>query len=136
LSAVGKDQSIFIAALIGMLISIIAAIAWVPAFKEVGAAYTILLTEGAVALSFFLFAKAHLNLNAIKSIFIKQLVGAIPYVLIVLAFKALVPTMLLRLIVIFIFSVAWFVVFQLYILQNSLYKKQLDQLKEKLFKAI
>jgi O-antigen/teichoic acid export membrane protein len=136
LSAVGKDQSIFIAALIGMLISIIAAIAWVPAFKEVGAAYTILLTEGAVALSFFLFAKAHLNLNAIKSIFFKQVVGAIPYVLIVLAFKALVSTMLLRLIVISIFSIAWFVMFQLYILQNSLYKKQLDQLKEKLFKAI
>jgi O-antigen/teichoic acid export membrane protein len=136
LSAVGKDQSIFIAALIGMFISIIAAIAWVPAFKEIGAAYTILLTEGAVALSFFLFAKAHLNLNAIKSIFFKQVVGAIPYVLIVFAFKALVPTMLLRLIVISIFSLAWFIIFQLYILQNSLYKKQFDQLKEKLFKTI
>ena len=71
LSAVGKDQSIFIAALIGMFTSIIAAIAWVPTFKEVGAAYTILLTEGAVAISFFLFARAHLNLNAIKSIFFK-----------------------------------------------------------------
>ena len=136
LSAVGKDRSIFIAALIGMLLSIIAAIVWVPAFKEIGAAYTILLTEGAVALSFFLFAKAHLNLNAIKTIFFKQVAGAIPYVLIILAFKELVPTPLLRLIVIAIFAAAWFVIFQLYILKNSIYKKQLDKLKVKLFKTI
>ena len=136
LSAVGKDRSIFIAALIGMLLSIIAAILWVPAFKEIGAAYTILLTEGAVALSFFLFAKAHLNLNAIKTIFFKQVAGAMPYVLIILAFKELVPTPLLRLIVIAIFAAAWFVIFQLYILKNSIYKKQLDKLKVKLFKTI
>ena len=136
LSAVGKDRSIFIAALIGMLLSIIAAILWVPAFKEIGAAYTILLTEGAVALSFFLFAKAHLNLNAIKTIFFKQVAGAVPYVLIILAFKELVPTTLLRLIVIAIFAAAWFVIFQLYILKNSIYKKQLDKLKVKLFKTI
>ena len=136
LSAVGKDRSIFIAALIGMLLSIIAAILWVPAFKEIGAAYTILLTEGAVALSFFLFAKAHLNLNAIKTIFFKQAAGAMPYVLIILAFKELVPTPLLRLIVIAIFAAAWFVIFQLYILKNSIYKKQLDKLKVKLFKTI
>jgi len=136
LSAVGKDRSIFIAALIGMLLSIIAAILWVPAFKEIGAAYTILLTEGAVALSFFLFAKAHLNLNAIKTIFFKQAAGAMPYVLIILAFKELVPTPLLRLIVIAIFAAVWFVIFQLYILKNSIYKKQLDKLKVKLFKTI
>jgi O-antigen/teichoic acid export membrane protein len=136
LSAVGKDRSIFIAALIGMLLSIIAAILWVPAFKEIGAAYTILLTEGAVALSFFLFAKAHLNLNVIKTIFFKQAAGAMPYVLIILAFKKLVPTPLLRLIVIAIFAAAWFVIFQLYILKNSIYKKQLDKLKVKLFKTI
>lgn len=136
LSAVGKDRSIFIAALIGMLLSIIAAILWVPAFKEIGAAYTILLTEGAVALSFFLFAKAHLNLNAIKTIFFKQAAGAMPYVLIILAFKELVPTPLLRLIVIAIFAAAWFVIFQVYILKNSIYKKQLDKLKVKLFKTI
>jgi hypothetical protein len=43
-----------IAALIGMLISILAAIAWVPMYKEVGAAYTILLTEFSVSLAFFL----------------------------------------------------------------------------------
>ena len=131
LSAVGKDRSIFIAALIGMLLSIIAAILWVPAFKEIGAAYTILLTEGAVALSFFLFAKAHVNLNTIKTIFFKQAAGAMPYVLIILAFKELVPTPLLRLIVIAIFAAAWFVIFQLYILKNSIYKKQLDKLKAK-----
>lgn len=136
LSAVGKDRSIFISALIGMLLSIIAAILWVPAFKEIGAAYTILLTEGAVALSFFLFAKAHLNLNAIKTIFFKQAAGAIPYVLIILAFKELVPTPPLRLIVIAIFAAAWFVIFQLYILKNSIYKKQLDKLQAKLFKTI
>lgn len=136
LSAVGKDRSILIAAFIGMLLSIIAAILWVPAFKEIGAAYTILLTEGAVALSFFLFAKAYLNLNAIKTIFFKQVVGAMPYVLIILAFKELVPTPLLRLIVIAIFAAAWFVIFQLYILKNSIYKKQLDKLKAKLFKTI
>jgi hypothetical protein len=63
--------------------------------------------------------------------FFKQAAGAIPYVLIILTFKELVPTPLLRLIVIAIFATAWFVIFQLYILQNSLYKKQLDKLKSK-----
>lgn len=135
LSAVGKDRAIFIAALIGMLISIVAAIAWVPMYKEVGAAYTILLTEFAVALAFFLFAKSHLQLKNITTIFLKQVVGALPYILIILAFKALVPTILLRLTVITIFALAWFVIFQLYILPNSIYKKQLNQLQNKLFKS-
>lgn len=135
LSAVGKDRAIFIAALIGMLISIVAAVAWVPMYKEVGAAYTILLTEFSVALAFFLFAKAHLNLKPITAIFVKQLVGALPYLLIILAFKVLVPTVFLRLTVIAIFALAWFVVFQLYILPNSIYKQQLSRLKSKLFKS-
>ena len=135
LSAVGKDRAIFIAALIGMLISIVAAIAWVPMYKEVGAAYTILLTEFSVALAFFLFAKTHLHLKNIMTIFFKQALGALPYVLIILVFKALVPTILLRLTVITIFALAWFVIFQLYILPNSIYKKQLDQLQAKFFKS-
>jgi O-antigen/teichoic acid export membrane protein len=135
LSAVGKDRAIFIAALIGMLISIIAAIAWVPDYKEVGAAYTILLTEFAVSLAFFLFAMKHLQVKNILSIFFKQVLGALPYILIILAFKALVPTVLLRLAVITIFALAWFVLFQLYILPNSVYKKQLDLLQAKLFKS-
>ncbi len=135
LSAVGKDRAIFIAALIGMLISVVAAIVWVPLYKEVGAAYTILLTEGSVALAFFLFAKAHLNLKTISTIFFKQALGALPYILIIFSFKVLVPTVLLRLTVITIFALAWFVIFQLYILPNSIYKKQLDQLMAKLFKS-
>lgn len=135
LSAVGKDRAIFFAALIGMLISILAAIVWVPMYKEVGAAYTILLTEFAVALAFFLFAIKHLQVNNIVAIFLKQAIGAIPYILIILAFKALVPTILLRLTVITIFALAWFVIFQLYILPNSIYKKQLVQLQAKLFKS-
>ena len=134
LSAVGKDRSIFIAALIGMLVSIIAAIMWVPTFKEIGAAYTILLTEGSVVLTFFFFAKKHLNLPPIKAIFFKQLMGAIPYILIIIAFKELVPTPLLRLMIIIIFAFAWFCVFQLYIVHNSIYKKQWDKLKAILFK--
>lgn len=135
LSAVGKDRAIFIAALIGMTISVIAAMAWVPLYKELGAAYTILLTEFSVALAFFLFAKAHLNLKPLVSIFIKQFVGALPYIVIILAFKHLVPTVLLRLTVITIFALAWFAVFQLFILPNSIYKQQLIRLQAKLFKS-
>lgn len=135
LSAVGKDRAILIAALIGMLISIVAAIAWVPMYKEVGAAYTILLTEFVVALAFFIFAIQHLQVKNIAAIFLKQALGALPYIFIILAFKALVPTVLLRLTVITIFALAWFVLFQLYILPNSVYRKQLDQLQAKLFKS-
>lgn len=134
LSAVGKDRAIFIAALIGMLISIITAIAWVPLYKEVGAAYTILLTELSVAVAFFLFAKKHLHLPHISQIFFKQLFGALPYLIIIIIFKALVPTPLLRLTVIAIFALAWFIIFQLYLLPNSIYKQQLDRLQTKLFK--
>ena len=135
LSAVGKDRAIFISALIGMFISVVAAIAWVPVYREVGAAFTILLTELAVALAFFLFAIKHLDVKKITVIFLKQAIGALPYILIILAFKTLVPTVLLRLTVITLFALTWFVIFQLYILPNSIYKKQLDQLQAKLFKS-
>ena len=135
LSAVGKDRAILIAALIGMFISILAAIAWVPVYKEVGAAYTILITEFAVSAAFFFFAKAHLNLKSITSIFIQQFFGALPYLLIIFIFKLLVPTILLRLFVVTIFSLAWFIIFQLYLLPNSIYKQQLHKLQLKLFKV-
>ena len=131
LSAVGKDKSILISALIGMFISIICAIQLVPTFKENGAAITILLTELAVCIAFIFFTRNEISLSNYTIVFFQQFLGLIPYVGIVLLFKLFVPTLLLRLLVIGVFSLAWFVVLQWFILPDTIYRAQWNRLADR-----
>jgi O-antigen/teichoic acid export membrane protein len=131
LSAVGKDKSILISALIGMFISIILAFQLVPTFKENGAAITILFTELAVCIAFIFFTRKEISLSNYTIVFFQQLLGLIPYVGIVLLFKLFVPTLLLRLLVIGVFSLAWFVVLQLFILPDTIYRAQWNRLADR-----
>jgi O-antigen/teichoic acid export membrane protein len=127
LSAVGKDKSILISALIGMFISIILAFLLVPTLKEEGAAITILLTELAVCIAFIFFTRKEISLSNYTTVFFQQLLGLIPYLGIVFLFKLFVPTLLLRLLVIGVFSLAWFVVYQLVILPENVFSVQVKR---------
>ena len=131
LSAVGKDKSILISALIGMFISIILAFLLVPKLKEEGAAITILLTELAVCIAFVFFTRKEISLSNYTTVFFQQLLGLIPYLGIVFLFKLFVPTLLLRLLVIGVFSLAWFVVLQLMILPDTVFRTQWNRLAER-----
>jgi O-antigen/teichoic acid export membrane protein len=131
LSAVGKDKSILISALIGMFISIVLAFLVVPIYQENGAAITILLTELAVCIAFIFFTRKEISLSNYTTVFFQQLLGLIPYVGIVCLFKLFVPTLLLRLLVIGVFSLAWFVVLQLMILPDTVFRTQWNRLADR-----
>ncbi len=136
LSAVGKDKSILISAFMGMLISIILAFQLVPIYQENGAALTILLTELTVCLAFIFFTRKEIALSNYSLVFFQQIAGLIPYLGIVFLFKLFVPTLLLRLLVIGIFSLAWFVVLQMFILPNSLFRMQWNRLADRFTKEV
>jgi O-antigen/teichoic acid export membrane protein len=134
LSAVGKDKSILISALIGMFISIVLAFLFVPSHQEIGAAITILVTELAVCTAFVFFTRKEISLSNYTLVFFQQLLGLIPYIGIVFLFKLFVPTLLLRLLVIGVFSLAWFVVLQLFILPDTIFRAQWNRLADRLHK--
>ncbi|MFM6938938.1 MAG: polysaccharide biosynthesis C-terminal domain-containing protein, partial [Aquirufa sp.] len=136
LSAVGKDRSILISAVIGMLISIALAIELVPTYKEIGASITILVTELAVCSAFIFFTRKEISLSNYTTVFFQQLLGLFPYVGIVFLFKLVVPTLLLRLLVIGVFSLAWFVVLQLVVLPNTVFRNQWNRLAERFNKEV
>ncbi|MFM6994725.1 MAG: flippase [Sediminibacterium sp.] len=127
LSAVGKDRSILISAVIGMLISIVLAFELVPTYKEIGASITILVTELAVCCAFIFFTRKEISRLNYTTVFFQQLLGLIPYLGIVFLFKLVVPTLLLRLLVIGVFSLAWFVVLQLVVLPENVFSAQIKR---------
>jgi hypothetical protein len=99
-----------------------------------GAAITILVTELAVCTAFIFFTRKEISLSNYTLVFFQQLLGLIPYLGIVFLFKLFVPTLLLRLLVIAVFSMAWFVVLQLFILPENAYQSQVRRLIDRLQK--
>lgn len=134
LSAVGKDKSILLSALMGMFMSIVLAFQLVPTYQELGAAITILLTELTVCLAFIFFTRKEISLSTYSRDFFQQALGLLPYLGIVFLFKLFVPTLLLRLLVIGVFSLAWFVALQLFILPETIFRVQWNRLADRLHK--
>ena len=134
LSALDKDKSILISALIGMCISITLAFLLVPTFKENGAAITILVTELSVCIAFIFFTRREISLSNYSTAFVGQLLGLIPYLGIVFLFKLFVPTLLLRLLVIGVFSLTWFIVYQLVILPENIFSTHIKRWVDHLHK--
>lgn len=134
LSAVGKDKSILLSALMGMFMSIVLAFQLVPTYQELGAAITILLTELTVCLAFIFFTRKEISLSTYSRDFFQQALGLLPYLGIVFLFKLFVPTLLLRLLVIGVFSLAWFVALQLFILPETIFRAQWNRLADRLHK--
>jgi hypothetical protein len=118
----------------GMFMSIVLAFQLVPTYQELGAAITILLTELTVCLAFIFFTRKEISLSTYSRDFFQQALGLLPYLGIVFLFKLFVPTLLLRLLVIGVFSLAWFVALQLFILPETIFRAQWNRLADRLHK--
>lgn len=132
LSALAKDRQILYSAIIGMSVSIVLSILLVPTLMEVGEAITILVTELSVSVSFIYFTKKYFKVGGLTNMFLKQLVGALPYIGFVTIFKSIIEDSVIILTSISIISLIWFCIYHLFILQNSYLKIYLNKFIEKL----
>ena len=131
LSALAKDRQILYSAIIGMSVSIVLSILLVPTLMEVGEAITILVTELSVSVSFIYFTKKYFKVGGLTNMFLKQLVGALPYIVFVIIFKSIISDSIMMLTSISIISLIWFCIYHLFILKNSYFKVYLNTFIDK-----
>ena len=132
LSALAKDRQILYSAIIGMSVSIVLSILLVPTLMEVGEAITILVTELSVSVSFIYFTKKFFKVGGLTNMFLKQLVGALPYIVFVIIFKSIINDSIIVLTSISIISLIWFCIYHLFILKNSYFKVYLNGFLDKI----
>jgi len=132
LSALAKDRQILYSAIIGMSVSIVLSILLVPSLMEVGEAITILVTELSVSVSFIYFTKKYFKVGGLTNMFLKQLVGALPYLVFVIIFKSIINDSIMVLTSISIISLIWFCIYHLFILKNSYFKVYLNGFLDKI----
>ena len=132
LSALAKDRQILYSAIIGMSVSVVLSILLVPTLMEVGEAITILVTELSVSVSFIYFTKKYFKVGGLTNMFLKQLVGALPYIVFVIIFKSIIADSIIVLTSISIISLIWFCIYHLFILKNSYFKVYLNGFLDKI----
>lgn len=132
LSALSKDKEILNSAIFGMIVSIVLSILLVPAYKEIGEAVTILLTELAVSISFIYYTKKYIKIGGLTKLFYKLLFAGLPYLLFVFLFKQIIIDDFSRLVTICIISLIWFVVYHLFILKDSCFRTYINRFLEKI----
>ena len=132
LSALAKDRQILYSAIIGMSVSIVLSILLVPTLMEVGEAITILVTELSVSVSFIYFTKKYFKVGGLTNMFLKQLLGALPYIGFVIIFKSIINDSIMILTSISIISLIWFCIYHLFILKNSYFKVYLNGFLDKI----
>ena len=132
LSALAKDRQILYSAIIGMSVSVVLSILLVPSLMEVGEAITILVTELSVSISFIYFTKKYFKVGGLTNMFLKQLVGALPYIVFVIIFKSIIADSIIVLTSISIISLIWFCIYHLFILKNSYFKVYLNGFLDKI----
>lgn len=131
LSALSKDRAILISSIFGMVMSVLLSIALVKAYKEIGEAIAILITEITVCASFLYFASKYFNFNGFAKIVLQQVMSLIPYIIIVYAIKYTTQHALLKIVAVVFLSLVWFSIFHLLILKNGLLKNQLMKIINK-----
>jgi O-antigen/teichoic acid export membrane protein len=132
LSALAKDRQILYSAIIGMSVSVVLSILLVPSLMEVGEAITILVTELSVSVSFIYFTKKYFKVGGLTNMFLKQLVGALPYIVFVIIFKSIINDSIIVLTSISIISLIWFCIYHLFILKKSYFKVYLNGFLDKI----
>ena len=132
LSALAKDRQILYSAIIGMSVSVVLSVLLVPSLMEVGEAITILVTELSVSVSFIYFTKKYFKVGGLTNMFLKQLVGALPYIVFVIIFKSIINDSIIVLTSISIISLIWFCIYHLFILKNSYFKVYLNGFLDKI----
>lgn len=123
LSVHGKDQQILIAALSGMVFSLVISFLIIPHYKQNGAALTILFTELLVLSLFIYFSRKIVKINNSISIVFKELFYALPYVFIVFFVKYNLSSIINTVLIILTCSLIWFFVLHYLLLKSSVFKK-------------
>jgi len=124
LSALSKDSSILISAILGTIVSIVCTVIFVKQYKENGEALTILITELTVCSSFIYFSRKHFSRQNFSRILLQQIISIIPYIILVFLFKYLMVNIYQRVAFIGASSLLWFSILHLTILEESVFKKQ------------
>jgi O-antigen/teichoic acid export membrane protein len=133
LNALSKDKSILISAVFGMLVSLVLSFWLIPLYNENGEAITILITELTVSISFIYFSYKYFPIQGLSKIFIEQLVAAIPYIFIVLFAQYFISLISIRICLIAILSLSWFLILHFKVLRDNLFKNQFDLVYSKIF---
>jgi O-antigen/teichoic acid export membrane protein len=122
LSVHSKDSAILKSAVAGMLFSLVASFLFIPKFKQVGAAYTILFTELLVLSFFIYFSTKVIQLKNTKQVIVREIVFAIPYFILPYLVALIVTAALTKLIVVLFCSILWFVLVHFYFVKTSAFK--------------
>ena len=122
LSVHSKDSAILKSAIVGMLFSLIASFLLIPKFKQDGAAYIILCTE-LLVLSFFIFYSSKvIQLKNTKQVIVREIVFAIPYLILPYLVALIVTSALPKLILVLFCAFIWFVLVHFYFAKTSAFK--------------
>ncbi len=128
LSVHSKDSAILKSAIVGMLFSLIASFLLIPKFKQDGAAYIILCTE-LLVLSFFIFYSSKvIQLKNTKALIAREIVFAIPYLILPYLVALIVTAAVLKLILVLFCAFIWFVLVHFYFVKISAFKILLTDL--------
>lgn len=132
LSALSKDKSILVAALMGMFVSILLSFLLIPNLKENGAAITILITELTVSVSFIYFSNKYFSLDGYLKLFFIKVIESVPYLFIILLCKLFSSFFLYTIISSCLLSALWFLLYHFYFRPENIYKEQADKFLNKL----
>jgi hypothetical protein len=116
-----------------MIVSLVLSFWLIPSLNENGEAITILITELTVSLSFIYFSFKYFPIQGLLKIFIQQLIAAIPYIFIVLFAQYFISLISIRITLIAILSLSWFLILHFKVLRDNLFKNQFDIVYSKLF---
>lgn len=133
LNALSKDKSILLSAILGMMVSLVLSFWLIPLFNENGEAITILITELTVSISFIYFSFKYFPIKGLTAIFLQQLIAAIPYIFIVSFAQYFISLISIRITLVAILSLSWFLILHFKVLRDNLFKNQFDIFYSKLF---
>jgi O-antigen/teichoic acid export membrane protein len=131
LSALAKDKSILVSAILGTIVSLVFSILFVQLFKEVGESITIVFTELTVCCSFIYFSRKYFNINKFTTILVHQIIAIVPVIFFVLGIKYLIENLYERIISISIITIVWYFILHYYILSESVLKIEFLKLTKK-----
>ncbi len=128
LSVHTRDKYILKAAVSGMLVSLILSFILIPIYHEIGASITILLTE-IVVLGSFIYASLQLvQLSNTRKLIYNEIIALLPYLLIVFCARYFkIDSVILKVLLILLFSLIWFLVLHFILFSTSTIKIQFNQ---------
>jgi O-antigen/teichoic acid export membrane protein len=127
LTSKNKDKEYLIAALSAGLVGVLLNLILAPILKEKGTAISSVAAEFTMAFATWFFARKNIQITFNKNLFIKHLVFAIPYLIIIKAILIFIPILSVRLILFPLLLLPYFFVSQFFLLKNevlqALYKR-------------